>query len=142
MAVVNGTRSPCALPPGQMSGSVSVVLHGVVMIILVLSLPPRCGEEAFLYLSLAPSTCQDDFWIMLQSNAPGAWGIMGLVYWPKIASHFALSAGNACLISTLVMFFSTHGSCIIGIDTRQGWLRRRGYGGTYERCCRWPLLYE
>ena len=70
---------------------------------------------------------------------------MGLIDWPKIASHFALSAGNACLISTLVMFFSTHGGCRIGIDFRQGWLRRRGYGGkggTCERGCRWPLLSE
>ena len=128
MPVVNRTLSPCALPSGQMSGSVSVVRYRVFIFVLVLSLPPRCGEEAFLYLSLAPSTCQKVLLIKLQSNAPGARGIMGLIYWPKITSHFALSAGNAGLISTLVMFFPTHGGCI-----GQGWLRRRGYEGTCKR---------
>lgn len=54
---------------------------------------------------------------MLQSNAPGARGIMGLIYWPKIASHFALPAGNTGLVATLVMFLSTPGGCITGSIT-------------------------
>lgn len=42
MTVVNRTLSSCALPSGQMSGGVSIILYGVFMIVLVLSLPPRC----------------------------------------------------------------------------------------------------